>query len=406
MVSRIALLATLDTKSDEARFVADAIRARGHNPVVVDLSLRAGGTFEADVSRAAIAEAAHTTPGAVANLQRARAMEVIASGAGTLLEAMVERHEVQAVIGIGGGTGTWMGTSIMRQLPLAFPKLMVSTLTGRDASTDIMVMPSVADIAGLNKLLAPILANAANAVCGMVEGKQPVLDQNKPLIAMTMFGVTTQGGTFVRHFLEEAGCEVVVFHANGSGGATMEDLIRRGVFAGVLDWTTTEITDELAGGICTAGPTRLDAAAATGVPQLVIPGAVDVINVRGEIPKKFAKRTYHMHLPTVPLIRTSVQESRQIGTCIADKLNRAGGPVRVLIPGGGYSALDVQGGPFWDPDANDAFVTALRRRLRKDIPITIDPHHINDEAFARVAAEAMLTMTIGAPATTRVLVQA
>jgi len=405
-MSRIALLATLDTKSDEARFVADTIRARGHTPWVVDLSLRPGGTLAADVSRVAIASAAATTTSAVEQLQRARAMEVIVSGAAVLVKSAVERAEMQAVIAIGGGTGTWMGTAIMRQLSIGFPKLMVSTLTGRDATTDIMVMPSVADIAGLNKLLVPILANAANAVCGMVEASAPTFEQNKPLIAMTMFGVTTAGGTHVRRFLEDAGCEVVVFHANGSGGATMEDLIRRGVFAGGLDWTTSEVTDELSGGICTAGPTRLEAAGAVGIPQLVIPGAVDVINVRGEIPKRFAKRIYHMHLPTVPLIRTSVQESRQIGTWIGDKLNRATGPVRVLIPGGGYSALDVAGGPFWDPDANDAFVSALQRKLRKDIPVHIDPHHINDKAFARVAAEMLLDMTIGTSATSRVLVEA
>lgn len=404
-MSRIALLATLDTKSDEARFVADTIRGRGHVPVVVDMSLRPGGSVTADVTRAAIATASGTSPDDVAALQRAKAMEVIAAGATTLLQAMVERKDVQAVIAIGGGTGTWMGTAVMRQLPIGFPKLMVSTLTGRDASTDIMVMPSVADIAGLNKLLVPILANAANAVCGMAEAAAPQIEHTRPLIAMTMFGVTTAGGTYVRKFLEEAGCEVVVFHANGSGGATMEDLVKRGTFAAVLDWTTSEVTDELTGGICTAGPTRLDAAAAAGIPQLVIPGAVDVINVRGEIPKKFAKRTYHMHLPTVPLIRTSVAESRQIGTWIADKLNRATGPVRVLIPSGGYSALDIEGGPFWDPEANDAFVSALQRKLRKDIPVQIDPHNINDEAFARVAAETMLAMTATSPSS-RVLVEA
>jgi len=405
-MTRIALLATLDTKSDEARFVADTIRARGHTPWIVDLSLRPGGSLGADISRESIATAAGSSGDAVAQLQRAKAMEVIAAGAAALLKPMVERQEVQAVIAIGGGTGTWMGTAIMRTLPIGFPKLMVSTLTGRDASADIMVMPSVADIAGLNRLLMPILANAANAVCGMAETAPAAVEHDKPLIAMTMFGVTTAGGTFVRRFLEEAGCEVVVFHANGSGGATMEDLVRRGVFAGVLDWTTSEVTDELTGGICTAGPTRLDAAASTGTPQLVIPGAVDVINVRGEIPKRFAKRTYHMHLPTVPLIRTSTQESRQIGTWIADKLNRAIGPVRVLIPAGGYSALDIQGGPFWDPEANEAFVSALKRKLRRDIPVQIDPHHVNDEAFARIAAELMLSMTIGTTATRRVLVEA
>jgi uncharacterized protein (UPF0261 family) len=172
----------------------------------------------------------------------------------------------------------------------------------------------------------------------------------------------------------------------------MEDLTRQGVFAGVLDWTTSEVTDELTGGICTAGPNRLEAAGALGIPQVVVPGAVDVINIRGAIPRRFAKRTYHMHLPNVPLIRTSVRESRAIGGWIAEKLNRATGPVRVLIPEGGYSALDIAGGPFEDPAANDAFVTALRRDLRPDIPVEVLPHNINDEAFARAAADAMLAL--------------
>jgi uncharacterized protein (UPF0261 family) len=393
-MSRIILLATLDTKGDEATFVADCIRQRGHTPWLVDLSLIGGGALVGDVTRDAVAKAGGHTGPQVAALQRAQAMEVMAAGAGQLVRFLVETGQAQAIIGIGGGTGSWMGTAVMRSLPIGYPKLMVSTLGSRDARSDVMIMPSVADIAGLNNLLKPILANAAAAVCGMAEGAHVQLDKSRPTIGMTMFGVTTKGGTFVRRFLEAAGCEVVVFHANGTGGATMEDLIRRRSFAGVLDWTTSEVTDELCGGICTAGPQRLEAAAETGVPQVVIPGAVDVINISGAIPKRFAKRTYHMHLPTVPLIRTSVKESREIGAWIAEKLNRATGPVRVLIPAGGYSALDIVDGPFWDPAANDAFVSALRRELRHDIPLDISPHHINDEAFAKVAADTLLGMGV------------
>ena len=391
-MKRIIILATLDTKADEARFVADAIRRRGHEPWIVDLSISGVSPFAGDTPREAVAQAAGRAWEAMAALQRAEAMEVAADGAGTLVRAMVGRGEAQAIIGIGGGTGTWMGTTVMRGLPLGFPKLMVSTLGSRDGTTDIMVMPSVADIAGVNSLLGPILANAALAISGMAEGTDVTFDRSRPTIALTMFGVTTRGGTFVRKFLEQAGCEVVVFHANGTGGKTMEDLIRQGVFAGVLDWTTSEVTDEIAGGICTAGPNRLEAAGAMGIPQVVVPGAVDVINIRGEIPRRFAKRVYHMHLPRVPLIRTSVRESRAIGAWIANKLNQARGPVRVLIPEGGYSALDVAGGVFEDHPANDAFVSSLRRELRPDIPVEVLPDNINDEAFARAAADAMLAM--------------
>jgi uncharacterized protein (UPF0261 family) len=207
-----------------------------------------------------------------------------------------------------------------------------------------------------------------------------------------MFGVTTHGATFARQFLEEAGCDVVVFHANGTGGATMENLIRQGVFAGVLEWTTSEATDEIAGGVCTAGPNRFEAAGERGIPQVVVPGAIDVINVRGAIPERFAGRTYHMHLPNVPLIRTSVDEIREIAAWLAPKLSQAHGPVRILIPDLGFSALDTPGGVFEDRAANDAFVSTLQRDLRPDIPVEVLPHHINDEAFARAAADTLLAL--------------
>ena len=391
---RIVVLATLDTKAEEAAFVADCIRRRGHLPRLVDLGVAGVAALPAETTREAVARAAGLSWETLSALPRTEAMEAAAAGATKLVRDMVDTGEVHAIIGIGGGTGTWLGTTVMRALPLGFPKLMVSTLGSRDGSTDIMVMPSVADVAGVNTLLGPILANAAAAVCGMAEGVEIRLDRTRPTIALTMFGVTTRGGTFVRRFLEEAGCEVVVFHANGTGGKTMEELAAQGAFAGVLDWTTSEVTDELTGGICAAGPHRLEAAGVRGIPQVVVPGAVDVINIRGDIPRRFARRAYHMHLPTVPLIRTSVRESRAIGAWIAQKLNRARGPVRVLIPEGGYSALDEPGGPFEDRKANEAFVSALRQKLRPDIPMEVLPHHINDEAFARAAAAAMLAMGV------------
>ena len=403
-MSRIALLVTLDTKSDEARFVADRIRHHGHRPWLVDLSLRPGGTVRADTSREAVAQAAQHAGSQVAQLQRSAAMQVMADGASATLCNMVKAGQVQAVIGIGGGTGTWMCTTAMQALPLGFPKLIVSTLGSRDARSDVMVMPSVADIAGMNSVLTPILANAAAAICGMADRGELPYTAPRPVIALTMFGVTTRGGNMVRQFLEAAGNEVVVFHANGTGGATMEDFVRRGTFAAVLDWTTSEVTDHLCGGICTAGPARLDAAAAMGIPQVIVPGAIDVINIRGEIPRRLAHRVSHMHLPNVPLVRASARENREIGAWIAQKLNRSTAPVRVLIPSGGYSALDIRDGVFWDPPADEAFVAGLRRELRSDIPIQIDPHHINDEGFARVAAHALLSLLIGAATRAPVLV--
>lgn len=396
-MKHIAVLATLNTKRDEAQFIAECIRARGHAPVLVDLSL-VDSSERADIPRETVARAAQHSGSEVAQLQRAEAMDVMAAGAAHLLNDMVQRHDLDAMIGIGGGTGSWMGAAIGHALPMGFPKLVVSTLAGRDSQTDTMVMPSVADIAGLNKVLRPILANAAAAISGMAEGVElSGRSEDRPTVAMTMFGVTTSGGTIARQLLEDAGFEVVVFHANGSGGATMEDLIRRGLFVGVLDWTTTEVTDHLTGGVCDAGPTRLEAAAAMGIPQVVVPGAIDVINIgRNAIPRKWAKRAAHMHLPGVPLVRASARENREIAVWISEKLNRSTGQVRVLIPAGGYSALDIRGGPFWDPDVDDIFVSTLRKHLRRDIPIDVLPYHINDEAFARAASEAMLSLGIAA----------
>jgi uncharacterized protein (UPF0261 family) len=214
----------------------------------------------------------------------------------------------------------------------------------------------------------------------------------RPTVAVTMFGVTTEGGTHLRHFLEDGGCEVVVFHANGAGGQTMERLIREGAFDAVVDWTTSEVTDELVGGICTAGPGRLEAAAACGVPQVVVPGAIDVINVLAPIPERFAGRTHHWHLPTVPLIRTSAAESELIGEWMGRKLGKARGPVRVLVPTLGFSALDRPDGPFEDPAADAAWETGLRAGAGDGLEIVDLPANINDESFAHACADAALAM--------------
>jgi uncharacterized protein (UPF0261 family) len=391
---RILLAATLDTKGEEAQFIADVLRGRGHAPVIVDLSLGPAGSAgtDADISREHIASAAGTTVEALAALPRAEAMQAVARGAASLVGREAATGGARAALGIGGGTGTWLTTEIFAALPHGFPKLIVSTLTGRDATRDIMVMPSVVDIAGLNRLLTPVLANAAAAICGMAEGVQVEQREPRPAIALTMFGVTTEGATHLRRFLTEAGCEVVVFHANGAGGRTMERLAREGAFQAVIDWTTSEITDELTGGICTAGPERLEAAGDIGIPQVIVPGAIDVINVLAPIPERFAGRTHHWHLPTVPLIRTSPSESREIGAWMADKLNAARGPVRVLVPQYGFSNLDFRGGVFEDAAADGAWESALRQRLRDGIPVEDVPANINDEAFARAVADAALDL--------------
>jgi uncharacterized protein (UPF0261 family) len=326
-------------------------------------------------------------------------MEVVARGAAAIVSQLARDGRIHAIVGIGGGTGTWLSTAIMSSLPHGFPKLVVSTSTGRDASRDITVMTSVVDIAGVNRVLAPVLTNAAAAICGMAEGVDAPERSAKPAIAVTMFGVTTKGAGHLRRFLEESGYEVVTFHANG-GGRTMERFVREGAFAAVVDWTTSEITDELFGGASGAGPDRLEAAGQAGLPQIIVPGAVDVINLRPPIPDRFEGRTHHWHLPTTLLIRTSAEESERVGEWTAMKLNAARGPLQVVVPGLGFSALDRPGGPFYDPAADEAWLRGLRSVLHDTIPVDVLPHHINDEQFARAVADRMLKLIGGTACTT------
>jgi len=386
---RIAVLATLDTKGAEASFLAAGIRARGHEAVLVDLSIPGPGAVPAQIDRARIAAAAPAPP---PDEDRTAAMARIAHGVAAVLAEEFAAGRLHGVVGLGGGTGSWMAAEATRTLPLGFPKLIVTTFVHGDGATDTAILPAVADIAGLNRVLAPVLANAAGAICGMAEQPAPDLPSRRATIAMTMFGVTTAGGDALRAALEAAGCEVVVFHATGAGGLAMERLAREGRFDAIVDWTTSEVTDHLTGGICTSGPTRLDAAGELGIPQVVVPGAVDVINVHLPIPERFTGRVTHMHLPTVPLIRTSVAESAEIGAWIAAKLARTTGPATVLIPSRGFSALDIEGGPFHDPAANRAFADAIRSGLPTSIPVRELDLHINDPAFARAVADAVLDM--------------
>ena len=250
------------------------------------------------------------------------------------------------------------------------------------------------DIAGINRLSRRILSNAAAAVCGMVGAPPPEAGTDKPLITATMFGVTTPCVTRARKVLEESGYEVLVFHATGSGGRAMEDLIADGFIAGVLDITTTELADELVGGVLSAGPHRLEAAGARGVPQVVCPGAVDMVNFgpMDTVPDRFRNRNLYVHNPTITLMRTTVEECAALGRITAEKLNRAKGPVAVLLPLKGVSAIDAEGGPFHAPDADAAYIRALKDTLDPRIPLVELDAHINDDAFAQKAADLLLEM--------------
>jgi uncharacterized protein (UPF0261 family) len=300
---------------------------------------------------------------------------------------------------MGGGGGTSIGATAMRALPIGVPKIMVTTLAAGDTRpivgvSDITLMPAVVDIAGINRLSARIIANAAAAIAGMVKAEAPAGIADKPLIAATMFGVTTPCVTKARAVLEEAGYEVLVFHATGTGGRTMEELIRGGFIAGVLDITTTELADEIGGGVLSAGPERLEAAGAAGLPQVVSAGALDMVNFGAPdtVPAKYKDRKFYEHNPLVTLMRTTPAENARLGALIAEKLNRAKGPTAFILPLRGVSLIDTEGKPFHDPAADAAFAEALKANLSPRVKLIEIDTDLNDERFAITAANLLLEL--------------
>ena len=315
-----------------------------------------------------------------------------------LLSRLLSEKKIDGVISLGGGGGTAIGTAAMRALPIGFPKVMVSTLAGGNVapyvgSKDIVMFPSIVDVAGINRISRAILSRAAGAICGMVETEISV-GEDKPIIAASQFGNTTPCVDQARKRLEAAGYEVLVFHSTGVGGRTMESLIESGMVAGVLDITTTEWADELVGGILGAGPTRLEAAARRGVPAIVTPGCLDMVNfgTPETIPTKFQGRNFYLHNPQVTLMRTTPEEAARLGRIVAEKLNLSIGPVAVLLPLRGISLISAPGQKFHDPAADSALFASLKDTLRKDIPVIEVDAEINDPIFSDACAETLLNL--------------
>jgi uncharacterized protein (UPF0261 family) len=400
----VALIGTFDTKAEEFCFLRERIENAGLRTLMIDVGVLGSATFEADIPRAEVAAAANENLAALrTERDRGRSVTAMAVGAKAILVRLFEQGAIHGVVSLGGSAGTAIATAAMRALPCGFPKLMVSTLTSGDikpyvGTTDICMMPSVLDIAGLNQVSRRIIGNAAAAICGMVASEPASFLNQKPAIAATMFGVTTPCVTAARHTLEERGYEVLVFHATGVGGQAMEQLIEDGAFRAVLDMTTTELADELVGGVMSAGPHRLEAAGRKGIPQLVCPGAIDMVNFGPveTVPPQFRTRNLYTHNPSVTLMRTTPDECAEIGRITATRLNRASGPVTVLIPLRGVSAIDKIGAQFYSPEALNAYRRALESSLTPTIRVVELDAHINDEEFAIVAVE-LLMESLGAP---------
>ncbi|MBW3597632.1 MAG: Tm-1-like ATP-binding domain-containing protein, partial [Planctomycetes bacterium] len=357
--------------------------------------------FAGDVPRDDVFQAAGASLDALREKNdRGEAVSAAARGAAKIVSDAWEAGKLQGVLGLGGSAGTTIGAAAMRSLPLGVPKILVSTLASGQVrqyvgSKDILMLNSVVDIAGVNRISRLVLSGAAAAMAGMVQHAAEPSPEDKPLVAASMFGVTTPCVQRAREVLEEAGYEVLVFHATGSGGQAMESLIADGLIAGVLDITTTELADELVGGVLSAGPERLTAAGRRGVPQVISVGAVDMVNFGPPetVPDKFADRKFYQHNPTVTLMRTTVEENSQLGAEIARKAAAAAGPTAILLPLCGVSAIDIDGKPFDDPQARSALFTAIRERGASVERLELN-HHINDPQFAEAAARKLLDLMV------------
>lgn len=391
----------LDTKGADYKFLVERLRSCGVNALTVDFGVMGDPPFVPDLTNAEVARAGRVD---LTTLRQSKdkglAMRVMAEGLPRVLSRLRDEGRLDGVCGMGGSCGTAILSAGMRGLPIGVPKLLVSTVAAGDVSgyvdsADVTLMHSVVDVAGLNRITLQIYTNAAAAVAGMVNAVRPESAGERPLIAASMFGNTTPCIDRVRSTLDRAGWEVLVFHATGSGGRTMQRLASEGFLAGMLDLTTTELADEVCGGVFSAGPERIRIAAASTIPVVLAPGCVDMCNFgsRASVPDKFGSRLLYEWNPNVTLMRTSVEENGKIGRLIAESANQCTGPAVVLLPLRGVSMLDSPGGPFWDPDADHACFDALRSCLRQEISVIEVDANINDPIFADRATQTFLELS-------------
>lgn len=395
----VGLVGTLDTKGTEYEFLRKFLEGVGVDSLLVDVGVMGSPSVTADVTREEVAKAAGSTlEDAAHQPDRGSAISLMAKGGTRIVSDLVKDGKVDGILGLGGTGGTTLISEIMRALPVGFPKLIVSTVASGDTrpyvgTTDITMMYSIVDIAGINEISSRILTNAAAAIGGMVKAEKPQLHEKKPVIGATMFGLTTPAVEAARKRLEEYGYEVLVFHATGAGGASMEGLVDSGLVAGILDLTTTEMADELVGGVFASGPSRLTAAGRAGIPQVVSLGALDMVNfgAKDTVPTQFADRTLYVHNASVTLMRTSVEECAELGRRIAERLNTSKNPdeITVFIPSRGFSGIDSEGQPFYDRAADDALIQALTANLSAKITVVTRDLPINDPRFAEEMAETL-----------------
>lgn len=396
----IALIGTFDTKGEEYLYIKNKIENLG----LRTLTIHAGifeAAFSPDINHDSVAALGD---GEIVELQkrgdRGHAMEVMAKGLCELIPGLYEEHMFDAVLALGGSGGTSLVTPCMRLLPLGVPKIMVSTMASGDVSryvgtSDILMMPSIVDLAGINRISSQVLTHAVHAIVGMAAHENTDITVKKPLIAATMYGVTTPCVMKAKEYLEQKGYEVIIFHASGTGGKIMESLIKSGIVDGVLDLTTTEWIDEICGGIMAAGPERLDAAALCGIPQVVSVGAADMITFgnRSSLPERYEGRTVYMHNPAITVVKSNIEESVAFGMKVAEKLNQCKNKAVLLLPLRGISMNDKAGSPYYGPKEDQALFLTLKKMITNPLVEIIDVDaHINDPSFSILAAEKLANL--------------
>jgi len=400
MKKTVVIVGALDTKGKEFLFVKQLIEKEGLNTLVIDFGVMGQPDFQPDITREEVARQGGSELAAFAGGQhKDAAMKCMAAGLKAVAGQLYKDGKLDGIIGMGGSGGTSIATTAMRELPVGVPKVMVSTMGGGDVSAfagskDIIFIPSIVDVSGINSISQVIYANAAGAIAGMVKLEKPKAVESKPLIAASMFGNTTKCVDRARGILETAGYEVLVFHATGIGGKTMESLINDGYIVASLDITTTELADEVCGGVLSAGPDRCKAAAEKGIPAVLVPGCVDMANFGGieTVPEKFKGRNLYEWNPNVTLLRTNVEENKQMGAMLAAAANASKSPVVVILPMKGVSMLDSEGERFWDPEADAACYDTLRKNLKPSIQVIEANNNINDPEFADLCANTLLKL--------------
>jgi uncharacterized protein (UPF0261 family) len=400
MAKQVVIVGALDTKGQEFKFVKDLIEKEGLDTLVVDFGVLGEPGFKPDISREEVAKKGGQEISEFADGgHKDEAMKTMSLGLKEIVSQLYEDGKLDGIISMGGSGGTSLASTAMRALPVGVPKVMISTMGGGDVAPfagtkDITFMPSIVDVSGINSISSVIYANGAGAIAGMVKVEKPESGEEKPLITASMFGNTTTAVDHARGILESEGYEVLVFHATGTGGKTMEGLISDGYITASLDITTTELADEVCGGVLSAGPDRLMAAAHKGIPAIIVPGCVDMANFGGieTVPEKYKTRNLYQWNPNVTLLRTNVEENKKMGEMIAQAANESVGPVVILLPLKGVSMLDSEGGRFWNPEADVACFDAIKANVKPGIEVIESDHNINDPEFSGLCANTLLEL--------------